>query len=402
MAMRKITIGFALFLIIGVAAYLRFHRPKRPLEIAYAGNREVTLWNTTATVREPLATVTFGERLGVLARYEDETEVRTDKGITGWVSDSELLSSDVWDKARERTKQAEEMPVEARGHTRVLSNLHLEAGRDAPRLRQLSKDVPVDLLARKPMEIPAKNQPGAEANTPPSESPGKMEDWWLVLAHTPDEGPLAGWMLGRFIDLDVPQPLPDYASSADMRIVAWFELNRAKDAAGNAKPQYLVLGDKGPEGQACDFRQMRVYTWAVKHNRYETAFIDSDVCGKLPLTFTHASPTDLTFSFQDWSNVAPEERTYRMQQTIVRRVRQRGARQTRRKGRRSLGSASHQLDETAPALPSGGREARRFVRPDSYSITAFQSLFRFWFLPSGWTSGGAHSKKATRVRLPAG
>ena len=42
----------------------------------------------------------------------------------------------------------------------------------------------------------------------------KKEDWWLVRAHSADQTSMAGWILGRFIDLDVPAPLPDYASSA--------------------------------------------------------------------------------------------------------------------------------------------------------------------------------------------
>ncbi len=52
---------------------------------------------------------------------------------------------------------------------------------------------------------------------------------------------------------------------------------------GGLKPQYLLVGTHGPEGQTCDFSLMRVYTFAAKHDRYETAFIDSDVCGRLPI-----------------------------------------------------------------------------------------------------------------------
>ena len=61
--MRKIVIGFAFFVILGVAAYLRFHHSKPPMEVVYAGNRRVTLYSTTAQVREPVTTVSFGDRL---------------------------------------------------------------------------------------------------------------------------------------------------------------------------------------------------------------------------------------------------------------------------------------------------------------------------------------------------
>jgi hypothetical protein len=325
--MRKIAIGLVLFLIIGTAAYLRFRHPKPPPEVAYAGNRQVTLWSTTAQVRIPLATLTFGDRLLVLRRFENDVQVRTHAGTVGWVKDHDLLSSELWDQARALSKKAQTMPVEARGHTAVLSNLHVEPGRQAPRIDQLTKDVPVALLARQVVAFqrPGQSDGEEEVSTRQDSTAGKgarKEDWWLVLAKTPDEGPVAGWMLGRFIDLDVPEPLPDYADSAGVRIVSWFELNLVPDTNGVLKPQYLVLGAKGPEGQTCDFSQVRVYTWSRKHGRYETAFVDSDLCGKLPVALTHspAPGGDIDFSFEDWSKGPAAQRTYRMRQTIVRRV----------------------------------------------------------------------------------
>jgi hypothetical protein len=331
--MRKMMIGLAFFAILGVAAYLRFHHPQGPREVAYAANRQVTLWSTTAQVREPVATVSFGDRLDVLDRFQDEVEVRTPRGTRGWVNQRELLSAELWEKAGDLDRKAATMPVEARGHTRVLVNLHVEPGRDAPRVRQLNKDVAVDLLAREPVQPQTANRASPDEESPVSSASGtppgdktqaKKEDWWLILARTPDQGAIAGWMLGRFIDLDVPAPLPDYASSAAMRIVGWFELNDVKDLAGNAKPQYLVVGAKGPEGQVCDFSLLRVYTWAVKRDRYETAFVEGGVCGKLPVDLSRATAPGnaITFSFEDLSAGAPEKRTYRMQQTIVRRVKQ--------------------------------------------------------------------------------
>src|SRR5262249_18367381 len=152
------------------------------------------------------------------------------------------------------------------------------------------------------------------------------EDWWLVRAHLPDQTEMSGWILGKFIDLDVPAPLPDYASAAGMRIVSWFEINHVVDDTGGSKPQYLVLGTKGAEGQACDFTMMRVFTWGKQRERYETAFVNSDVCGKLPLKLMQGSETggDASFSFEDMSTGRSEQHLYRMHQTVVRRVRTEG------------------------------------------------------------------------------
>ena len=90
-------------------------------------------------------------------------------------------------------------------------------------------------------------------------------------------GPVAGWVLARFVELDLPDPVKDYASSADLHVVAWFELNRVPDGSGGEVPQYLVAGSRGGEGGACDFTMLRVYTWSTARKRYETAYVESDL-----------------------------------------------------------------------------------------------------------------------------
>jgi hypothetical protein len=324
---RKILLGFALVLVVGVGLYFRFHRAGRPPEIAYSGNRAVILYSTSAQVREPVTTVNFGERLDVLLRFQDQVKVRTPDGVVGWVAERDLLSEDLWQRLKDMQAKAEGMTVEARGHTRVLTNLHFGAGRDTPRIRQLTKDVPVDLLLRHTAEIKPAIVENGEQDTPEPAAAGKKEDWWFVRAHTADQGTLAGWVLGRFLDLEVPQPLPDYASSAGMRIVAWMQLDRVISDTGKPVPQYLLVGTHGPEGQPCDFTMLRVYTWSKKKARYETAFVDSDVCGKLPIERTQVpgEVADITFSFQNLGAGTAEKRSYVMHQTIVRRVREAGA-----------------------------------------------------------------------------
>jgi len=326
---RKLLFGFALLFVAAAGVYYRFHRSTQPLEIAYAGNRQVTLWSTTAQVREPITTASYGERLDVLQRFQDQIRVRTKAGITGWVAEREILSADVWQKAADLEKKTASMPSQARGHTKVLTNLRVDAGRDATRLRQLNKSVPLQVYERRPVEVPTSNTAGAAEESSGEPAEAKKEDWWLVRAHTSDQDSVSGWILGRFMELDVPQPLPDYASSAGMRIVAWFELNKVTDSSGKPRSQYLLVGAHGPEGQPCDFSLLRVYTWGKKRERYETAYIEGGACGKLPVNVKKPSQAgeETKFSFLDISEGgggAGAEREYVMHQTVVRRVKQPG------------------------------------------------------------------------------
>jgi hypothetical protein len=282
--------------------------------------------------------VKFGDRLDVLNRLYDQVQVGTAAGVTGWASVRDLVSEEVWQKAKDLETKAASLPVAARGHTRVLSNLHIEPGRDSPRIRQLNKDVPVELFERQAVEVPVTvpptaPAPGAEGADSGERDEAKKEDWWLVRARLLDQTTQVGWILRRFIDLDVPSPLPDYASSAGIHIAAWFELNHVTDSFGRAKPEYLVVGNRGAEGRACDFTLMRVFTWGSKRQRYETAFVESNVCGKLPVKVTQrAAPgADVTFAFEDLSSRTSENRVYQMHQTIVRRVKQSGAASAARK-----------------------------------------------------------------------
>jgi hypothetical protein len=84
--------------------------------------------------------------------------------------------------------------------------------------------------------------------------------------------------------LDVPEAVREGASAANLRPIAWFELNKVDDPQGQ-RPQYLLAAARGAEGQSCDFSVLRVYTWNRKKSRYETAFIENDLCGSLPFAW---------------------------------------------------------------------------------------------------------------------
>jgi hypothetical protein len=332
-SIRKLLLGFAVVLAVSAAAYLRFHHGTPPLGVAYAGGKQVILWDTSAEVREPIGTLKYGDKIDVLDRFQQQTKVRTVNGLIGWVAESDLLSVDLWQKMRDLDTAAASAPLEAQGETNRISNLHIAPGRETPRLRQLGKGIVVELFERQPVDAPV---PSAKVKTAAASSGDdadaaapaavRKEDWWLVRAKLADGSRTTGWILGRFVDLDLPAPLPDYASAAGMRVTAWFELNRVPDSEGAAKPQYMLVGTKGPEGQPCDFTEFRVFTWGKAKERYETAYVGNDLCGKLPVTITHlgGGNGDPGFRFEDSSEGSARPRVYQMRQTVVRRVKQPG------------------------------------------------------------------------------
>jgi len=95
-----------------------------------------------------------------------------------------------------------------------------------------------------------------------------------------------------------------------------------QDPSGD-KAQYLLAAARGPEGQACDFETLRVYTWNRKKSRYETAFIENDLCGKLPIRVDKQAAGQPEFRFVNAGD-GGNERVYRLIQTVVRRVREDG------------------------------------------------------------------------------
>lgn len=353
-----------ILLILAALAYWKLH-PRAPntIEVGYVGDRAVTMWNTLAQVRQPVAELHYGERVEVVREEGAAAQVRTSSGTTGWLLDSrQMMDSDLWAQSNSLLAQARTMPVQARGQTKTVSNLRVKPGRDGKRIFQLMRGTPVVVLERAVADAPqATDDNSSDAkNSSGDQQKPKQEDWLLVLRDagsatseastlaadnsaapvnrasgdpvsggrgaqsepgslSSPPGPVAGWVLARFIEPNLPGPVKDYASSADLHVVAWFELNRVPDGSGGEAPQYLVAGSRGGEGQPCDFTMLRVYTWGTARKRYETAYVESDLCGRLPIRVSQGK-TGQEFRFAEADDSAAE-RTYVMQQTAVRRVR---------------------------------------------------------------------------------
>jgi hypothetical protein len=310
--------------------------------------------SSIAQVREQIGILYYGERVEVLARRNDYAKVRTTAGAEGWVDGRYLMDPELWQRSEKLLEQSKGMNVQARGRTKATTNLRVAPGRTEPRLYQFSRGTDVEIFGRSVADwvqvTDEKEVAEAENN--------KKEDWFLVrgiATRPPGEGtirnsavmnttqpgdqtiPIAGWVVARFISLDLPDIVREGTSSANVRPIAWFELNRVTDGSGE-HPQYLVAGTKSPEGQPCDFTTLRVFTWNGKKSRYETAYIENDLCGALPVQVGKGAKGEPQFQFHQMDG-DKQLRVYHLIQTVVRRIREEG--QKGRAGSRKVGKAKH-------------------------------------------------------------
>jgi len=335
---RKLLVAVPLLCVVVVLAWL--FRPKHEyLGEAYVSERNTTLWSSVAQVREPIDVLHYGDRVDVMARRNDTVKVRTVSGAIGWVDARLLLEPALWERSVKLLNAAKAMPVQARGRTKVQTNLRVAPGRTESRLYQFGRGVPVEVVAR---SVADWVQVSDERENNEAEATRK-EDWFLVRAlatRPPGEVsarssesntttppgdqtvPIAGGVVSRFVELDLPDAVREGMLSANVRAIAWFELNRVATPSGD-KAQYLVAGTRSAEGQPCDFTTLRVYTWNQKRTRYETAFIENNLCGQMPIRIGKGPKGEPEFRFRQMSG-AKEERVYRLTQTVVRRVREPG------------------------------------------------------------------------------
>ena len=351
---RKLLVAIPLLCMVVVLAWI--FRPKHEVVgEAFVSERTVTLWSSIAQVREQLGVLNYGERVDVMARRNDNVKVRTTAGVVGWIDSRYLMPSELWQRSAKLLEQTKSMGVQARGRTKVTTNLRVEPGRTAPRVYQFTRGTEVEIFGR---TVADWIQAADEKESGGDNEGNKKEDWYLVrgiATRPPGDGtvrnpavmnttqpgdqtiPIAGWVVARFVSLDLPDPVRDGMSAANVRTIGWFELNRVSDDEGE-HPQYLVAGTRSPEGQPCDFTTLRVFTWNSKKTRYETAYIENDLCGTLPVRVGKGPKGEPEFRFHVMDG-AKDERVYHLVQTVIRRVREEGAK-TAGSGKRKSGRAT--------------------------------------------------------------
>ena len=241
-----------------------------PVEAGYVLPPSIQVVDTPAEVRLVVGTLKSGERVEITKRTHNWAQIRTADNLTGWVENKDLLDSQTYEGGQKLLRDLARTPAQAEGHTSGIVNLRLEPARDATQLAQLPENLKVQVFGRRVVDRPASDsQPNA----------AKMRDaWYLIRADSN-----AGWVLGRFVALDIPEKLAPYAQGSNL--VAWVVIKTVNDE-GQPVPEYLTADRVGT--QEADFSHIRVFTWWIKDHKYVTAYVEGGLNAYFPIRVAEA------------------------------------------------------------------------------------------------------------------
>jgi len=222
--------------------------------------------DTTAEIRSVVGHLRAGERVEVLTRTAHWSELLLPRGASGWVESKYLLDAATYERGTALSRSLEAYTPQAAGHLLTGTSLHLEPTRDSIVLVDLAQNQHLEMFERRLVDRPA------DAHAPAATGKPGRDVWYLVRA-----GSRAGWLLGRFVTLDIPPGIATYAEGINM--VGWVVLKTVDDG-GNSIPEYLVADRIGGEA---DYNHIRIFTWWVKNHKYVTAYVESGLDGYFPI-----------------------------------------------------------------------------------------------------------------------
>lgn len=296
-------------MILGGAAYYHWGRgsqSRRPLGAEYVISPSLDVLDTPAPVHQVLSILKAGDRVDVLREAGDWAKVQLTNGIQGWVLAKELIAPGIYEKGKALFSELSNEQVQAAGHAAGVVNIHTEPSRSAPVLAMLTQGEPLEVFGRRMVQRERASYPAGQLvpATP------VLEAWYLIRS-----GSRAGWLLGRFVSLDIPPAISQYAENYNL--VAWFVLDTVMDG-GQKIPQYLVA-DRVDTDQF-DFTHIRVFTWWVKQHHYVTAYVESHLDGSFPIKVEHINGVPyFRLRLVDHHGYR-FQKVYRLSHTIVRPV----------------------------------------------------------------------------------
>ncbi|MBA3973956.1 MAG: hypothetical protein C0504_07025 [Candidatus Solibacter sp.] len=272
------------------------------------------------------ATLKHGDRVEIVGRRRRFFKIRTASGAVGWADSVQFLSTRGMDHLRDLSLQTGQAPSQGQATVFDVLNVHTAPNRQAPTIFQIQPGAKVEVIAhelapRVPYNPPApllpaletpkavKKKKKREPEVPPPprpEPPAPPSDWVRMSARPaaeprpapPSAAPqtakpaavdelwtlvrardgVSGWVLARMIFMALPDEVTQYAERA--RIAAYFHVGDSTGRSGLAQPAWLWATSSRPrEG----FDSLRLFTWNSRRNRYETAYIERNLTGLLPI-----------------------------------------------------------------------------------------------------------------------
>lgn len=261
----------------GAAYYFWVYVPahRLPAEVAYVLPIVATVVDTPAEVRLDVAQLRGGDMVYVIQRTKNWAHIQLADSRSGWLELKDLLDAKTYERGRQQVQSMDKIPPQAAGHTTNEVNLRLDPSRESAQLGILEPNQKVQIFGRRYVERAPKDaaSPASGATTDAGAPASIREAWYLVRA-----GTQGGWVLGRFITLDIPPEISVYAEG--MNLVGWLVLDTVSDE-GHNMPQYLVADRMGAPD--LDFNHVRVFTWWTKNQHYATAFVEGNLNGFFPI-----------------------------------------------------------------------------------------------------------------------
>lgn len=305
-------------LICGACNSLQKPQQTPAIALAYAGPASLTLHQDIDT-KSPAATIAHhGDKLEIIGQRRRWYKVRTAKGIEGWTSDRELLDPAQMARLRALAAETAGMPSQGIATTFSTLNMHAEPSRQSPSFTQVTEKDKFDVIAhrvtgRAPSPkhelLPARPKAVAKKGKkdkaspipppPPPAAPGPPEDWqklseerkpevedddtsnepkddWTLIR---TETGQSGWVLSSALYLKIPDEVAQYAEGH--RITSYFSLGKIQDGAEQKDIWLWTTAER--LGEDHDFDGYRVFTWSLRHHRYETAYIQRREEGYFPV-----------------------------------------------------------------------------------------------------------------------
>ncbi len=256
-----------------------------------------------------------GEPLEITAQRRRWYRVRTKSGAEGWTDDRQLLDKAQMDRLLDLAKETAGLPSQGVGKNFDTLNVHTEPNRLSASFLQVKEGEKFDVIAHRVIErtplpkrelIPPKPKPEKpvkgkkKSSVPPPPAPAAppLPQDWVALskerARIPEEDlpPVAkddwtlirtrdgesGWVLTSRVYMGIPDEVAQYAEGH--RITSYFSIGKVQD--GDEKKDIWLWTTSVGLGEDHDFDGYRVFTWSLRHHRYETAFIQRRERGYFP------------------------------------------------------------------------------------------------------------------------